>query len=269
MEKFWLHDNLKNISFANLLFRVWRSKRSGSLEIKTETTVENIDFFSGDIIASRSTFPQNDFLGYLENSDLITSNEFKKCSMYAQEKNITLIKALVESQIIPAPELWTHIQKFLKDHIQPIFDWDNGEFFFDSEKFHSERDILISLSTLDLILEESRKMKNPKVINSQFPDDITVLEILYPPHLNQLKLDLTELYLFQIIQDKKSLGEILEVSELGIDETKKLIYRLLALGVLGIPKNKYIPKSNQELTQADLLKIIKSSCNFLHNIFLF
>lgn len=266
MEKFWLHGSLKNISFANLLFRVWRSKRSGSLEIKTKSYAENIDFFGGDIIASKSTFPQKSFLIYLKTSDLITSEEVKKCSLFIQEKNISSIKALVEHQLIQAPDLWNHIQKFLRDRIQPIFDWDDGEFFFDSEKPHSEKDILISLSTLDLILEESRKMKNFKVINSQFPDDSTVVEILYPPHLNQLKLDLTELYLFQIIQDKKSLSEILEVSELGTDETKKRIYRLLALGVLGVPKNKSILKSHQKLTQADLLKIIKAfneKCSYI------
>ena len=258
MEKFWLHGSLGNISFANLLFRIWRSKRSGSLEIKTESTVENIDFLGGDIIASKSTFPQNDFLGYLENSDLLTSNELKKCSLYAQEKNISQIKALIETQLIQASDIWNHIQNFLRSRIQPIFDWDNAEFFFDSEKPYSEKEILISLSTLDLILEESRKMKNLKVINNHLPNESTMVEILYPAHLNQLKLDLTELYLFQIIQDKKSLGEILEMSELGIDETKKRLYRLLTLGVLGIPKNKSAPKSHQELTHADLLKIINA-----------
>jgi len=266
MEKFWLHGSLKNISFANLLFRVWRSKRSGSLEIKTKLCAENIDFFEGDIIVTKSTFPQDRFLIYLKTSGLINSEDVEKCSICAQEKSISQIKALIENKLIQASELWNHIQKFLRDRIQPIFDWDEGEFFFDSEKSHSERDIIISLSTLDLILEESRKMKNLKVINSQFPDDSSVLEILYPPYLNQLNLDLTELYLFQIIQDKKSLNEILEVSELGTEETKKRIYRLLALGVLGIPKNKSMLKSHQELTQADLLKIIKAfneKCSYI------
>jgi len=258
MEKFWLHGNLRNISFANLLFRIWRSKRSGSLEIKTESIVENIDFFGGDIIASKSTFPQDDFLIYSENSDLINSSEAKKCRVYAQEKNITQIRALIETQFIQAPDLWKHMQNFLRARIQPIFDWDTAEFFFDSEKPYTEKDILISLSTLELILEESRTMNNLKVINSHIPDESAMVEILYPAHLNQLKLDLTEMYLFQIIQDKKSLGEILEMSELGIVETKKRVYRLLSLGVLGIPKNKSTPKSHQEITQADLLKIINA-----------
>ncbi|MBN2244694.1 MAG: DUF4388 domain-containing protein [Candidatus Aminicenantes bacterium] len=258
MEKFWLHGTLENTSLAQLLFRIWRSKRSGSLEIKNPPITEKIDFINGDVLASRSSFPKDSFLIYLKKFNLIKPNAVDKCNIYAKDKSVSQITALIEMQLVTASDLWDHMQNFLKYHIQPMFDWDEAEFFFDSEHPYPEEDVLISLSTLDLILEATRKMENFKLMNRLIPEENATLEILYPAHFNQLRLDLSESYLFQIIQDKKNLGEIVKVSELGEKETKKRIYRLLALGVLGLPKDKYAKISHQELTQADLLRIINA-----------
>jgi hypothetical protein len=258
MEKFWLHGTLENTSLAQLLFRIWRSKRSGSLEIKNPSSAEKIDFINGEVLASRSSFPEDAFLIYLKDLNLIKPDAADKCSTFTKDKSVSLIKALIETQLIPASDLWNHMQSFIKHHIQPIFDWDEAEFFFDSEHLYPEEDVLISLPTLDLILEATRKMENFKVMNRLIPEESATLEILYPAHFNQLGLDLSELYLFQIIQDKKNFGEIFKVSELGEKETKKRIYRLIILGVLGLPKDKNTKMSHKDLTQADLLRIINA-----------
>ena len=59
MEHVWLSGNLSELPFPCLLFRLWKNRLSGTLEIETESGI-TVDFKNGDICVPDQRFTEGD-----------------------------------------------------------------------------------------------------------------------------------------------------------------------------------------------------------------
>lgn len=267
MEESRFRGKLADIPFAQLLFHIWKSEKSGYLKISKEKSTKRFYIESGRIAVELSSFPEKDFLQTLADKNLLNSSSLAMCRSFASQNNSTLIKALLELNTFSPSRLWKLLEAFLIREIQPLFDWADGEYSLNSENLPQNSEILLRIQTLNFILRGVRKMKNIDVIKAHLPVEDSAVHALKPSHLNQIELEPPEKYLLHMIEEATELKTIYERSELGKKETQRILFGLLSLSLIGFPQEKTQENAPQKSTQARILKILdafNSKCSYIY-----
>lgn len=244
MEGVWLSGNLNELPLPFLLFKIWKSQRSGTLEVMGDKRV-SIDFKDGNIC--------------------ITAASIKKLKPPELAPSGDIADALAGGPLRP-DNLWKKLRTHSIEALIPFFDIPQAKYSFNSEHCWEEHEILFYLTTLDLILEGVRRMQNYGLIEAHLPAADKTLKPQSPKYLNQVRLNSPEIYLYHVLKNHRSLEEVYAASELGKNETQKILYSFLSLGVAGLPHTKMINTQALELSQADiynLLEAFNQKCTFI------
>ncbi|MBD3413600.1 MAG: DUF4388 domain-containing protein [Candidatus Aminicenantes bacterium] len=257
MEKLWLNGNLSDNPFPYVLYRIWNSKRTGRLEIKTQKHPKKIDFFNGDVTAFASSWDQRSFAKFLHDEKKISSTSIKKCEKLAQSKQISLFKSITELNALSSLKLWSFLKTFMAFDLFPLFDQQEAEFFFDPTQELNESEILASVSTIKVIKKGIYQMKNQKIIDSQLPaQDQYIHQYPNKSFLNK-ELNPNEKYLLNLIGDKMKRDQLYQHSEIGQNEVNRLIYLFSCLRIAG-PPHKALNHLTQELSKVELNRLLDS-----------
>ncbi len=262
-----LQGNLNEIPFVQLLFRIWQREKSGCLKIKKDKVEKRLYLEKGEITVKQASFSERDFLQNLVEKNLIDSSSLNKHEGFAAQNESTLIKALIELGTFPPVQLWELMEVFFKEDLYPVFDWVQGEYFFDSDDLSKEPGILFRIQAISFILQGTRKMKNYDLIRANVPPEDSIIQILQPLYQGQLKLEPPETYLLNMINEKKELKTIYELSELGERETQKTLFTLLSLGMVGAPQKSAKESFPQESTPVEFDKtvdIFNEKCIYIY-----
>lgn len=254
MEETGLQGNLTEIPFAQLLFRCWQREKSGCLKIKKDEVEKRLYLEKGEIAIRQGSFPEKDFFQNLVERNILSSSSRKEHEIFASQNESSLIKALMELGTFSPPELWELMEIFFKEDLFPVFDWSQGEYFFDSADLPIESGLLFSVQTLNFILEGVRKMKNLDLIKAHIPLEDRAIQILKPRYRSQIKLEPPEKYLLDVIDEKNEIRAISESSELGEKETQKTLFALSSLNIIGPPQESAKESFSQESTPAGFNK---------------
>ncbi len=245
MEGVWLSGNLSETPLPFLLFKIWKSQRSGTLEIKGSKG-KSLDFKDGNICIS----PQA--LKKLKLTKLALPGE---------------IATLLDEGGISPEALWQKMRSQCIEALTPLFDIAEAKYQFNSEHCWEEHEILFYLTTLDFILDGVRRMQNYPLIEAHLPTEEKSLKPQSANYLNQMRLNSPEIYLYHVIESQQSLKDIYEASELGKRETQKILYAFLSLGLAGLPHTRVLNTQAMELSQADiynLLDAFNQRCSFIY-----
>ena len=246
-----------DILFAQLLIHNWQTKKSGCLLVRKGPIKKSIHFKKGEIIIGKKTFDGKQFLKTLTRKKSLDSAVQKEIKLIAEKKQKAWIKALIELEGFSPTLVWNLMEDYSKSDLFPLFDWYPFKHSFDSEQLPQEFEILFQIPALDLILEGIRQMKNNDLIQAQIPPVEMDIQILSPSYLNQIHLESPEGYLLHLIASQKKLKNVYDLSELGRDESQKIIYGFICLGIAGPPPEKNQGSSTQEIFLTDLNKIHK------------
>ena len=264
MERVLLHGDLSDNHFSRLLFRIWKSQKTGRLEIKNRISSKKLEFKKGNIIITKAQFDENVFLQKLSEKKILTPS-LKKYEKL-RKTNSSMIKSLIELNLLSPSYLWKLMEVYIKSEFYPLFDWTQGEYYFDPEYSPDECQILFYIHTLEYILEGIRQMQNNDLIKAYLPPDKEDIQILSPGHTNQINLAPHEKYLLNITEKQKNLKRIYELSELGAKENQKVIYSFLILELAGFPETKTNIQHSPEFSQVELINILKTfnkKCSFI------
>ncbi len=244
MEGVWLSGNLSESPLPFLLFKIWKSQRSGTLEIKGDQG-KSVDFKDGNICITPQT------LKSLKLTKLTLSGE---------------IATPLDKGSISPEALWQKMRSHCIDAFTPLFDIAGAKYQFNSEHCWEEHEILFYLTTLDFILEGVRRMQNYPLIEAHLPGEDKSLKPQSPNYLNQVRLNSPEIYLYHVLESQRSLEDVYVSSELGKRETQKMLYAFMSLGLAGLPHTKVLNTQALELSQADiynLLDAFNQRCSFI------
>jgi hypothetical protein len=120
-----------------------------------------------------------------------------------------------------------------RDH-HSVFDWDSGALRVRDLDRPVEEDIIVDLSTAELILIGVRAMGSLGHIRSALGSLERVLRHTENPLLLYQKMTLTpsEGYVLSRIDGSTSVAEIASISPLGENETLRCVYALVSAGVV-------------------------------------
>jgi len=184
----------------------------------------------GRVVFAASNLPSDRLGEFLLREGRITSEQ-NEASARALPRGKRQGKALVEMGVLTPDELWRAVQSQVRDIVLSVFQWDEGQFRFEPSPLPERERITVDLDVVALILEGLRRVDAAGALRSRYPDGHLVLERAADPPGGFLPY---ERHVLDLVDGERSVLEICHESEVGDNETLKVLYALLSTGLLRI-----------------------------------
>jgi len=265
MEEIWIQGHLSESPLSFLLFRIWHSEKTGNLKIQEKSTEKNLYFKKGHLAITNACIDAKNLRQFFIEKKTLKDSDISRAEDHATHNNMSLTRSLIELQLLSPFYLWEQLQDFFKSETFPVFNWSQGEYFFDIGESFQDQNILLLVSTPLFILQGIRQMKNFDLIQAHLPpEDEEILVSSFSPNLTSL--DPPEKYLLHLINNQRSLKEILDTSELGRQESQKVIFSFFSLGLVDTAKFKTHKTPSKEFSDIELPKIFEAfnkKCSYI------
>ena len=254
-----LKGQISELPLPDILQHLRASKGGGILSLVSGGARKALYFSAGRIVFASSNLP-NDRLGeILIREGKITVEEYD-ASIKAISKGKRQGKALVELGALSPKDLWEGVQFQVKEIVYSIFQWDEGTFHFEESSLPEKERITVDLDVRDLILAGLRRVDAGGRIQSRYPEGDVLLERVPG---EDVRLEPYELHVLKLVDGERSVLEICRESEIGDNETLKLLYALASAGVLRA-KGRKVYALDQDFVPEDTLYAVASSFNQMY-----
>jgi len=251
-----LKGQLSELPPPDILQHLRQAKSTGILSLVSGGARKALYVKDGRVVFASSNLP-NDRLGeILLREGKITVEEYE-ASIKAISKGKRQGKALVEMGALSPKDLWEGVQFQVKEIVYSIFQWDEGQFHFEESSLPEKERITVDLDVSDLILAGLRRVDASGRIQSRFPEGDLLLE---RSGGDEVRLEPYETHVLKLVDGERSVLEICRESEIGDNETLKLLYALAAAGVLRA-KGKKVYALDQDFVPEDTLYTVVNSFN--------
>ncbi len=253
-------------TFPHILFSAWESKHTGCLLLRTKTKQKTIHLKEGDIAIVKDSFDESSFLRDLLAKKILNSSSVKKYESQSPKDRLPLLTFLLDSDTISPTQLWKHMERYAKEELFPFFNQFPVESSRTAEGAPQDPSILIIIPTLDLLHEGVYHVQNPEIIDVHIPNETKCIQKLSPHHSDLIQLKPFEKYVLRILENKNDLQDIYASSALGLKATKKALFALFSLGILGSSSMTTPNKPLQEFSAAELHKIFETfntKCSYI------
>jgi hypothetical protein len=228
-----IRGSLSESSLQELLSSISRSKETGTLNFHDMGRWKAIYFKEGQIIFATSNIPDDRLGEYLIKKGRITVRQFLEGSKLVRPgKRFGAV--LVEENILSSDELLAALQGHVEEIVYSLFDWVRGEYEFVIKDLSAEGPITLNLNTEDVILEGIRRIDDFTRIYTGLGSMDRVLRLSDSADnlMYRLELDSDESQILSLVNGTLSLEQILALSFLPNFETLRILYALVAVGVL-------------------------------------
>lgn len=241
MEEISYSGDLSRTPLARVLADIWHKERSGYLTLRHKGTARVFYFERGNLAVERETFPEQEFLDSLFAGGALDLVSLSRAEDEARKRRLTPLRALLELGCLRAERLWSLIETFTRKNLFAVFDWRQGEYAFVPGQASQSARLVQGLFLPDLILEGIRQMAGTSAIDAHLPANEEPIQRLNPYFLDLLRLAPHEKYLWNLLDSGRPLGEVLDLSELGPRESRRILFAFLCLGLAGLAQPKSRP----------------------------
>ncbi|MFW6160125.1 MAG: DUF4388 domain-containing protein [Acidobacteriota bacterium] len=253
-----LKGNLSEIPFASLCYQLRQSNFSGQLLLSQEDGSQLFFFLNGDIILTSDELRQPDFPYFLSSEKILPLEESRELNLLLNQENHLPIEILIEKFSISPEKIWTILTNFIQFKLIPCFDWSEGNFTLSPGQVPKTPEILLNFSLLKLIRQGILSMQNMNLIRQSLPGEEETLEISSPEILKKYPQEMHERYVIRLIQTHKTLSQLQSASQLGINETQRVLYLLINTGLVKNPKKKSLHLKVTSTSHVDVANILWS-----------
>jgi len=229
-----IKDDLSNLNVPQVLCEIWRKGSSGFLRVRGAGEEKVFAAERGSLAVPVSLFPEKLFLSHLITSGLIDLVTADFIENEASQRSVSAVRIFIEKGIFTSERIWKSIERFTKEELFVLFDWQEGEIEFSGGE--PEKPYFIrSIDIPETVLEGVRRMKNAGAIDRLLaPADEEIGPL---SSLNTYKLPLSpcEKYLLGLLDGRPTVGELLASSQLGEDLTRRILGGFVCLGLAGKP----------------------------------
>ncbi len=237
-----LSGDLSQVMLPDVINFAYNSRLSGRLTVFSREVFGEIFIENGNFIFATSSRKgsRNIFLTDLLLKDgRLTANgeELNECVAEARSRNIPIGRILVERNLLTEDELMDYLQQHAQDAFGTTLDVKEGNFFLESDQLPTNlKDLTIRVPLISVLMEGLSHLDEKHLAASEFKDEEMVLVRLITNEdaLDTVNLKPRELELFGLIDGKKTLREIIELSLLEPLETKRICYALRKVGLLRV-----------------------------------
>lgn len=256
-----LKGQLSQLPLPDILQHLKLSSATGILSLVSGGARKALYVKSGKVVFAASNLP-NDRLGeILLREGKITVEEYDS-SIRAISKGKRQGKVLVEMGALSPKDLWEGVQFQVRDIVSSIFQWDEGQFHFEESTLPEKERITVELDVAELVVVGIRRVNAAGPIQGHYPESDQLLERVPGEPLPRC-LEAYELHVLGLVDGERSVLEICRESEIGDNETLKVLYALLATGSLRV-KGKKVYTLDQDFVPEDTLVTVLNSFNQMY-----
>ncbi|MFC1475292.1 DUF4388 domain-containing protein [Candidatus Zixiibacteriota bacterium] len=225
-----LAGNLKTVSFPDILQLLATGKKTGILEVKTSTRQKEVAFKNGNIIYASSVNTTEDLLGnMLLHRGKITKTDLDRAITLHKQTGRQLGTTLIDMNLFSKEDISECLKLQIEEIVYNLFSWQEGDFFFHEGDAPKNAPFLIELSTMNVIMEGTRRIDEWLEIQKVLPSDNVILSIVSSPQLNrdEIKLSIEEFRIMSLINGERTVHDLMNISPLGEFVSCRAIYRLI------------------------------------------
>ncbi|MEE9441209.1 MAG: DUF4388 domain-containing protein [candidate division Zixibacteria bacterium] len=225
-----LTGNLKTVSFSDVLQLLSTGKKTGVLTVMTGSRKKEIAFSEGNIIYASSVNANEDLLGnLLLKRGKINKKDLERAIALHKSSGRALGATLIDMQLFDKDEVSECLQMQIEEIVYNLFSWVEGDFSFAEGESPQNASFLVNLSTMNIIMEGTRRIDEWLEIQKVLPPNNILLRVRLIPKVNsdEITLSLDEFKILTLISGERTLPEIIEASPIGEFPTCRALYRLI------------------------------------------
>jgi len=266
-----LSGNLKTVAFPDILQLLATGKKSGLLECRTSTRQKEVAFKDGNIVFASSLNSSEDLLGnMLLKRGKISKSDLERAIKLHKQTGRQLGTTLIDMGLFEKAEITDCLKLQIEEIVYNLFSWQDGDFSFHEGSSPKNAPFLIELTTMNVIMEGTRRIDEWLEIQKILPKDDVLLQIARSPKVNreELTISLDEFRLLSLINGERTLPELIDVSPMGEFVTCRALYRLIVNNLVEVAgKREDDSDVQQEDEEEAILKIIfKLYSNCFHQM---
>ncbi|TDI95798.1 MAG: serine/threonine protein kinase [Deltaproteobacteria bacterium] len=214
--------------FSQILCLFYREKKTGILYVDSDIELK-IYFLQGNIVFLHGSNLRYALAELLVNQSIITREEQQTAIAFANERDIKIGEALIKMGKISPHQLSSVLEDQIRKRLVEGFCLLNGKFYYkDTNMLNLE--VMYNIHPLQVIYDAvERSVIEDQQISSLLKKDGTILSRRWglAQDIATLKFSSTkELKLANLIKKAKTVGDLIEISPLDKENTRKFIFFL-------------------------------------------
>ena len=244
-----IEGDLSSLNITSVLQLISRERLTGVLKIKKGTEVADVGFIDGDITGAFFELGERveRLETYLVKSGMIGKNLFEMIEDIHHETKRPIMNIIIEDKYLTIEELERTIKFKIQEVMDELFAWNEGEFKFEEGALIYPKSIIkVRMHTEGLILESARRLDEwPRISKAIASDDIVFRRVDRPELKLQPKED--EARVLSMIDERRSVSDLVEISGLGKFHTYSCLYHLLSAGQIEVAYAKPTVKQGHKI----------------------
>lgn len=240
-----LEGTIKEFGLADIFQLIGLQKKTGILFLKSAEETINIHFEDGNVVkAEESKKRPKHFLGrILINRRKITEPQLRECMEIQKNTGQKIGGVLISQGLINRDDLRDALSFQITEAVYKVFRWKDGDYKFDQERVDYDRDTVTPLSTEHILMDGIRMLDEWPQIDKKLPSMSVVLKKTeeayaivddegdvfagFAEKMKEGGVSNDSKHILGIVDGKKSVLEIIDMSKLGEFDTCKTIVDLL------------------------------------------
>jgi hypothetical protein len=243
-----IEGDLRSLNITSVLQLISRERLTGVLKIKKYPEVADVGFIEGDVAGAFFEVGERAerLEAYLVKSGMIGKNLFEMIEDIHRETKRPVINIIIEDKYLTIEEIEQTIKFKIQEVMDELFTWQEGEFKFEEGVLIYPKSLIkIRMHTEGLILESARRLDEwPRISKAISSGDIVFKRVDRPELKLQLKED--EARVLSLIDERRSVDDLLDISGLGKFHTYACLYHLQSTGQIEVAYSKPSVKKEQK-----------------------
>lgn len=211
--------------FSQILCLFYREKKTGILYISAQTELK-IYFLQGNIVFLHGSNQRYALAELLVNKSIITKEDQRAAIAFANERDIKIGEALIKMGKINPHQLSTVLEDQIRKRLMEGFGLSKGKFYYTDTNL-LKLEVMYNINPLQVIYDAVEKsIVNDTEISNLLNNNNTIISRRWglAQDIATLKFSSTkELKLANSIKKAKTIGELISISPLDEENTKRFI----------------------------------------------
>ena len=229
--------NISEYPLTQLMYRLYSNRETGILFIDAKDTVEKVILRKGDPVKIETIGLGNLILGeLLVQMGMLTSENRDIAVEHAKEENKPLGELLIGQGLISPHNIFEILSMQMEKKLQFIFELKDGSFKF--ERINPDEvpsDMIFDVNIGRLSVIAMKKNMDPEILEQEllkykgFVPEATAEGVI---KLSKLFIDSKEIQLFNLINGRRTIAQIVDRSPMRLNETLSALFLAVSLGLL-------------------------------------
>ena len=227
--------SLKETPLPQVLRRIFLERLKGTLTLVHGDETRHLFFEKGELRTATSSREGQRIGAFLKRRGWITDQDISwALETVARQGRARLGKILVEKGLVSRAVLDAEMRRLVEEIVYSTFEWEDGEYRFQSSTGVLDPDVALSLSTAAIIVEGIRRLPEGEVFRERLGDGRRIPILSTDPMSRYQYLPLTpqEAYLLSRIDGTLDLDSLLKIGGSSRGATSKTLYALLSCGIV-------------------------------------